>query len=114
MGDDRPYLEEVGEATLLELPVHWSLDDWPYYGWSVDAGGNLFSPSLWFETWSAEFEAALAERRLVTYTMHPEVIGRGHRLSALDRLISEMSARGAVWFATHSEVADVVLDPAAR
>lgn len=113
MGDDRPYLEEVGGATLLELPVHWSLDDWPYYGWSVDAGGNLFSPSVWFETWSAEFEAALAERRLVTYTMHPEVIGRGHRLSALDRLISEMSARGTVWFATHSEVADVVLDPAA-
>ena len=114
MGDDRPYLEEVGGETLLELPVHWSLDDWPYYGWSVDAGGNLFSPSLWFETWSAEFDCALAERRLVTYTMHPEVIGRGHRLRALDRLMEEMSGRGKVWFATHSQVAALVTDAGVR
>ena len=114
MGDDRPYLEEVGRETLLELPVHWSLDDWPYYGWSVDAGGNLFSPSLWFETWSAEFDCALAERRLVTYTMHPEVIGRGHRLRALDRLMEEMSGRGKVWFATHSQVAALVTDAGVR
>jgi peptidoglycan-N-acetylglucosamine deacetylase len=110
MGDDRPYLEAVDGAELLELPVHWSLDDWPYYGWSVDAGGNLFSPSVWYESWMSEFESALAERRLVTYTMHPEVVGRGHRLRALDRLIAEMSARGKVWFPTHSQVAGVVFD----
>jgi peptidoglycan-N-acetylglucosamine deacetylase len=114
MGDDRPYMEEVDEAELLELPVHWSLDDWPYYGWSVDAGGNLFSPSVWYESWLSEFEAALSERRLVTYTMHPEVIGRGYRLRALDRLMEEMTARGNVWFPTHSQVAALVLDGAAR
>jgi peptidoglycan-N-acetylglucosamine deacetylase len=105
MGDDRPYLETLDGTELLELPVHWSLDDWPYYGWRVDEGGNLFSPSTWFESWWAEFESALAERRLVTYTMHPEVVGRGHRLLALDRLIGEMKARADVWFASHADVA---------
>jgi peptidoglycan/xylan/chitin deacetylase (PgdA/CDA1 family) len=114
MGDDRPYLEVVDGAPLLELPVHWSLDDWPYYGWSVDAGGNLFSPSVWYESWMAEFESALAERRLVTYTMHPEVIGRGYRLRALERLMREMTAHGNVWFPTHSQVASLVLDDAIR
>jgi peptidoglycan-N-acetylglucosamine deacetylase len=114
MGDDRPYLEAIDGEELLELPVHWSLDDWPYYGWSVDGGGNLFSPSVWYESWIAEFESALDERRLVTYTMHPEVVGRGYRLRALDRLIGEMSARGKVWFPTHSQVARLVLGRAVR
>ena len=29
MGDDRPYA--LGRAQLVELPVHWSLDDAPYF-----------------------------------------------------------------------------------
>lgn len=109
MGDDRPYFETLDGRRILELPVHWSLDDWPYYGWSVDAGGNLISPSAWYEGWLAEFESARAERRLVTYTMHPEVVGRGYRLLALERLIGAMSDRGRVWFATHGQVAELVL-----
>jgi peptidoglycan/xylan/chitin deacetylase (PgdA/CDA1 family) len=106
MGDDRPYREECEGHAILELPVHWSLDDWPYYGWSVERGGNLFSPSTWYETWAAEFESALRERRLVTYTMHPEVVGRGHRLDALDRLLDHMKGLARPWFATHGAVAD--------
>ena len=46
--------------------------------------------------------------------MHPEVVGRGHRVLALDRLIGEMTARGKVWFATHAQVAEVVLGRGAR
>jgi peptidoglycan-N-acetylglucosamine deacetylase len=105
MGDDRPYLERLGDDEMLELPVHWSLDDWPYFGWSVEAGGNLLPASGWLETWLGEFDSALGERRLVTYTMHPEVIGRGYRFLALQRLIEEMRERAGVWFATHAEVA---------
>ena len=29
MGDDRPYIERFEQWEILELPVHWSLDDWP-------------------------------------------------------------------------------------
>jgi peptidoglycan/xylan/chitin deacetylase (PgdA/CDA1 family) len=105
MGDDRPYLEELDGQTVLELPVHWSLDDWPYYGWSVEAAGNLFPPSVWLESWLAEFDSALGESRLVTYTMHPEIVGRGYRFLALERLIEEIKARADVWFATQMEVA---------
>jgi peptidoglycan/xylan/chitin deacetylase (PgdA/CDA1 family) len=104
MGDDRPYVEQLGGDAILELPVHWSLDDWPYYGWSVEAGGNLFPPSMWLESWLAEFDTALRERRIVTYTMHPEVVGRGYRFTALERLL-ELKARADVWFATQAEVA---------
>jgi peptidoglycan/xylan/chitin deacetylase (PgdA/CDA1 family) len=54
--------------------------------------------------WLAEFDSALADRRHVTFTMHPEVIGRGHRAALLERLIGAMRERGEVWFATHGEV----------
>ena len=49
------------------------------------------------------------ERRHVTYTMHPEVIGRGHRAALLERLIDAMRSNGPkVWFATHGDVAACV------
>ena len=40
MGDDRPYVERWDELSILELPVHWSLDDWPRFGFGIDLGGN--------------------------------------------------------------------------
>jgi peptidoglycan/xylan/chitin deacetylase (PgdA/CDA1 family) len=100
MGDDRPYMVEG----MVELPVHWSLDDWPHLHWRVGRGDSFTAPEDFLATWLAEFDNALAERRHVTYTMHPEVIGRGHRADVLERLIAEMRSRGEVWFAAHAEV----------
>jgi peptidoglycan-N-acetylglucosamine deacetylase len=108
MGDDRPYFEESAGQSILELPVHWSLDDVPYYGWSRDAGGQMCAPSALLETWLAEFDAAVLEHRHVTYTMHPEFVGRGYRLAGLAGLVDEMRSRASVWFATHGQVADLV------
>ncbi len=101
MGDDRPYLYQG----MLELPVHWSLDDWPHLHWKPGRGDAFTSPEDFLNTWLAEFESAREDRRHVTYTMHPEVIGRGYRAQLLDRLISEIKQRGDVWFATHEDVA---------
>jgi peptidoglycan/xylan/chitin deacetylase (PgdA/CDA1 family) len=104
MGDDRPYEYEG----LLELPVHWSLDDWPHLHWKPGRGDAFTAPQTFLETWLAEFEAAKREQRHVTYTMHPEVIGRAHRAHLLDQLIGQMSESTAVWFATHGDVAAFV------
>jgi peptidoglycan-N-acetylglucosamine deacetylase len=104
MGDDRPYLVDG----IVELPVHWSLDDWPHLHWRAGRGDAFTAPEDFLATWLAEFDSALAERRHVTYTMHPEVIGRGHRAALLERLIAEMHSRGDVWFAAHGEVAEWV------
>jgi peptidoglycan/xylan/chitin deacetylase (PgdA/CDA1 family) len=108
MGDDRPYLEEHDGRTILELPVHWSLDDWPFYGWTVNDGGQLAGPDRVLGIWLDELDSALAERRHVTYTMHPEVVGRPHRLAGLVRFIDSARERRAVWFATHASVAALV------
>ena len=92
MGDDRPYLEHVGDLSLVELPVHWSLDDWPYYSWQ-SGRGLLSDPAAVGAVWLGEFREALAEGGHVTYTFHPEVSGR-RRVAALRQLLEHMSSTG--------------------
>jgi peptidoglycan/xylan/chitin deacetylase (PgdA/CDA1 family) len=101
MGDDRPYVHDG----LLELPVHWSLDDWPHLHWRPGRGDAFTAPEAFLDTWLAEFDSAHHDQRHVTYTMHPEVIGRGHRAVILDRMIAAMKERANVWFASHEDVA---------
>src|SRR5262249_19208954 len=108
MGDDRPYVEEVDGVSLVELPVHWSLDDFPYYSWQEVNRGPMSDPASVSAIWLSEFRAALAEGGHVTYTAHPEVSGRRSRFEVLKVWIDEMQSTGRVWFATHEEVADLV------
>jgi peptidoglycan-N-acetylglucosamine deacetylase len=99
MGDDRPYRVPAGAAELLELPVHWSLDDAPHFEATTDPAGLL-------AVWAAELERALAERRHVTFTLHPEVLGRPHRIVVLQRLLDRIAMAGARPV-THAEAAAV-------
>lgn len=108
MGDDRPYFETYAGQSILELPVHWSLDDWPMFGWGIDNGGNYTTPATLFDTWSAEFASALAEGRHTTFTMHPEVIGRAARFAQLERFVAQLANNGAVWFARLDTIAEHV------
>lgn len=105
MGDDRPYFEQWGAASILELPVHWSLDDYPMFGWGIDNGGNFSNPRMLFDTWLAEYESARRDARHTTFTLHPEVIGRAARFEQLERLVERMVSDGDVWFARLDAVA---------
>jgi peptidoglycan/xylan/chitin deacetylase (PgdA/CDA1 family) len=108
MGDDRPYWEGPPGRQLLELPVHWSLDDWPFFGSGPDQRHG--SVETWRRTWSAEVDQAMEEGRPVTLTMHPELIGRGYRFAALADFVAQLHERG-VWFARHADVAALVSRP---
>ena len=93
MGDDRPY--ELGR--LLELPVHWTLDDAPYF--AADPGGDALA-----RVWMREIDLAASERRPVTVTLHPEILGRPHRVDLLRRVLDHAAGRGMPAL-THGEVA---------
>jgi len=80
MGDDRPYLLRTGGGALVELPVHWSLDDAPHFAHTTDVNGLL-------SVWQAELYAARREGRHITFTLHPEILGRAHRVDVLRRLL---------------------------
>jgi peptidoglycan/xylan/chitin deacetylase (PgdA/CDA1 family) len=91
MGDDRPYVLREG---LIELPVHWSLDDAPYFEASADPAGLA-------RVWRRELELAAAEARPLTLTLHPEILGRPHRVDVLRRTL-EHAARLGLDPVTHS------------
>ena len=88
------------EGNLLEVPGYWAMDDWPYFE-PGDAGRDgLSAPSRVLEIWSGELRYAHAHAPggLVTITMHPECIGRGHRMAMLEQLIAEARTLDGVVF----------------
>ena len=98
MGDDEPYeILQDGEPTgVVELPVEWIKDDYPYFGMDrVTTIRPHTAPSAVGEIWRREFDGAYVERGLFLLTMHPHIIGHRSRISVLDELIRHMRATAA-------------------
>jgi peptidoglycan/xylan/chitin deacetylase (PgdA/CDA1 family) len=99
-----------GEPTsLIEVPVSWSLDDFPHLEFMRSAAGTLpglRNPQEMFTNWTGDLDYMLRDVRdgVLTVTMHPEVIGRGHRLLALERWLDHVVGR-QVTFSTAGDVA---------
>jgi peptidoglycan-N-acetylglucosamine deacetylase len=121
MADDfTPYLCRSGDegdttgpyrfgkpVDLVELPVSWLLDDHPHFAWNAQRGSGHATPSHVEEIWREEFEFMYENvpGGIFTLTMHPQVIGHGHTIRMLDRLIRHMRSRPGVRFAMMEEMA---------
>ena len=108
--EDGPYLFGK-EVDLVELPVSWTLDDFPHFEYLRLANRvypGLSAPSKVEEIWRGEFDFMYREvpGGVFTLTMHPQVIGRGHRMLLLERLVAHFAGHDGVRFATMSEAAD--------
>jgi peptidoglycan-N-acetylglucosamine deacetylase len=103
MGDDRPYLVEAGNRRLVELPVHWTLDDAPYF--AADPGSDNLR-----QVWLRELDLAAGEGRPITLTLHPDILGRPHRIDVLRRVL-EQAGRHGVPTLTHAELAAATRSP---
>ena len=79
-----------GEKTaLIEMPISWSLDDYPHFEFvrsefTILAG--LQPARVVMQNWSDEFlyMKKSVDWGVLTYTMHPYVIGRGYRMLAFE------------------------------
>lgn len=115
MADDSPYeLLEDGEPTgIVELPVEWIRDDYPYFGMDRRAGLRPHTPpDEVLAIWKAEFDGALKEGGLFVLTMHPHVIGHHSRMAMLETLVRYMRSHHGIWFATHHDIAAYARDHA--
>jgi len=109
MGDDEPYyIPADGREKLLEIPVHWTNDDWVHFGFcsSPQLGNGISSPSKVYDTWSEEFLGYYQFGGCFVLTLHPFVIGRPSRIRLLDRMIGLIQGTEKVWIATLEEIAD--------
>jgi peptidoglycan/xylan/chitin deacetylase (PgdA/CDA1 family) len=97
VGAERP-LQPGQEVELWEFPVSFALDDWPHFMFDFESMPyGLSAPSKVYEIWAADFDYLVEheEAGVFTVTMHPQVIGRGHRMALLERFIQHVSERGA-------------------
>jgi peptidoglycan-N-acetylglucosamine deacetylase len=111
MDADHPYRlaigPEPGAASIIELPAHWSLDDWEPYNYlpGITGSGVIASPADVVARWGLELDALVAEGGLFVLTNHPFVSGRASRAVALEALIERAQAIEGLWIATAAEIA---------
>jgi peptidoglycan-N-acetylglucosamine deacetylase len=113
MGDDyTPYRVRQGDVVtleqpmvfgaptrLLELPISWTLDDFPHFEFlrtKTSLMPGLMNANAVLDNWINDY-LYLKENfdwGIVTYTFHPFVIGRGHRMMVLDKLLDRIRKEG--------------------
>ena len=99
------------ETALIEMPISWSLDDYPHFEFvrtPTTVLPGLQSARTVMETWRDEFSymQRTVEWGVLTYTMHPYVIGRGYRMLALEGLVKDLAAAGAVFMTMEAAAAE--------
>lgn len=113
-GDRISLLEpfEFGADTpLVEMPISWALDDFPHFEYMrSDAGilpGNM-NARLVIENFVNEFRymKKYNDWGILTYTFHPHVIGRGHRMFMLEHMIDVLKAEGAKFVTMETAVGE--------
>jgi peptidoglycan-N-acetylglucosamine deacetylase len=104
MADDfKPYHPRLGdqvsqqsplvmgrESHLWEFPMSFEFDDWVHFQFNFNPYRNGTSaPSKVLEIWREDLEwmHKNVDGGILTVAMHPQVIGRGHRIAMLERFI---------------------------
>jgi peptidoglycan-N-acetylglucosamine deacetylase len=91
-------LERGRESRVWELPLSFELDDWVHFQFNFEPyrkGGA--TPSDVLEIWRGEFDwmHEHVEDGILTVCMHPQVIGRGHRMAMLGEFVRRCLEAGA-------------------
>jgi peptidoglycan-N-acetylglucosamine deacetylase len=99
------------ECGLVEMPIHWSTDDSPHFEFIRTGTGvrqGLRNAGEVLDNWIHDFlyMREAVEWGVLIYTCHPFIIGRGHRIMMLERLIERMREEGAVFERVDRAVAE--------
>jgi peptidoglycan/xylan/chitin deacetylase (PgdA/CDA1 family) len=125
MGDDYiPYRVRQGdvitlekpavfgrETPLVEMPISWTLDDYPHFEFlrtpTTILPGNMNANAV-LGNWLDDFHylEQNLEWGVITYTFHPFVIGRGHRMMILEKLIATLKDHGAIFMTLEDAAAE--------
>lgn len=124
MGNDfRPYWCRSGDIAstdepfvfgdhvdLVELPVAWHLNDMTFFEFvpGVPNLNGLGRPDDVLGIWQKEFaylHESVGEGCMVL-TLHPQTIGRGHRIGLLRQFVEFVLAHDGVQFVRADEIAD--------
>ena len=107
MGNDVPYLVHTRHDPIIEIPIHWELDDHPFFNYIPFLGQTnvMASPEHVYSVWASAFEGLYKYKRTFVLTMHPWIIGRPGRLNMLNKLITFIKSYQGTSFMTCKELA---------
>jgi peptidoglycan/xylan/chitin deacetylase (PgdA/CDA1 family) len=98
------------EVNVIEIPVTWGLDDFPQFEFLLFPIYlmGLSNPSKVKESWLGDFDYCYDHipGGVWVLTMHPQCIGRGHRMIMLEEIIEYINSKPGVWWTTMIEVAN--------
>jgi peptidoglycan/xylan/chitin deacetylase (PgdA/CDA1 family) len=88
------------DSALVEMPISWALDDHPHFEFMRYQNGILpgnMNARLVIENFVNEFRYMKQHYQwgILTYTFHPQVIGRGHRMYMFEHLVETLTREGA-------------------
>jgi len=91
---DGPY-EESDPTNLLEVPISWHRDDYPWLAFSGERSKR--SVATLFEEWQRSLDWMLENVTdgVFVLTMHPQVMGRVPNVASLDEFVAEVQGSDA-------------------
>jgi peptidoglycan/xylan/chitin deacetylase (PgdA/CDA1 family) len=105
MDDERPYWLETEAGPLVEIPIHWILDDAEHWNHSrANRDKAIADPDTVFRLWSSEFDGFYQSGGCYVLTCHPFISGRWSHMQVIERLVRYILGFPGVWWATLADV----------
>lgn len=113
MGADMPYIYEIENKKIIEIPWKYVYDDFVFYSFnffpSLDyRKTSPVNPRTLTEIWKDEFDVLYNEGLFMTIIGHPHLIGQPSRVKALEDFIKYVFSKNNVWIAPYIEIAEHV------
>lgn len=109
MDDVAPYKHTLDGANthLIELPVHWSIDDAPYFLYSLrpPISRMTITPKEFLDIFRGALLDYYEWGGCFTTMLHPQVIGRPGRFRVLEEFVQFMKGLPKLWIARCIDVA---------
>lgn len=110
---DLPYKIDLGGDSILEIPIHWALFDFPYFAFNYrpafPAGqGRVAGYAQVLENWLEEYRGYSERGLCYVLQVDPQTIGTPGRIGLLHELLAEIVESKQAWFATGSEMAEFI------
>ena len=100
--------------SLIEIPIHWAMDDAAYWLYSSKLIGKSMQPleaveNVWKSQFDVLYDEFLTEEGSVdtcyVLTLHPQVIGLPPRIKVLERVIDHIRQSKCIEFMTLEQLA---------
>ncbi|WP_193102996.1 polysaccharide deacetylase family protein [Burkholderia sp. Z1] len=114
-GDDLPYVHPRGDggadgARLVELPLHYELEDEPYFEFNLSPPVPAGQPRIAayrdvLDNWRRDVDGFRRFGLCCVLRLHPEIIGTAGRIDLLRALLAHLRDAGDAWFATGRDIA---------